>query len=90
MNKHQLIAEISSGTGINRQETAEIVETFLGKIAETIAKGEEVRLVGFGAFSISHRKPSAGRDPRTGAPISIGSVARAKFRPGKVLKELVS
>ena len=89
MNKQQLIDRAASASGVERRETATIVETFLEKIADTIAKGEEVRLVGFGVFSVQHRKPSAGRNPRTGDRIQIGSVARPKFKAGVLLKTLM-
>jgi DNA-binding protein HU-beta len=48
-----------------------------------------VRLVGFGNFSVTRRKPSTGRNPRTGEPIQIKASSQPKFRPGKALKDAV-
>jgi DNA-binding protein HU-beta len=48
-----------------------------------------VRLVGFGNFSITRRKSSTGRNPRTGEPMQIKASVQPKFRPGKVLKDAV-
>jgi DNA-binding protein HU-beta len=62
----------------------------LDTIGSELKKGNEVRLVGFGSFSVSTRKASVGRNPRTGEPMSIKATAQPKFRPGKGLKDLVS
>jgi DNA-binding protein HU-beta len=48
-----------------------------------------VRLVGFGNFSVTRRKASTGRNPRTGEPMQIKASAQPKFRPGKSLKDAV-
>jgi DNA-binding protein HU-beta len=90
VNKRELIGEISRETGVNREDAGIVVETMLRQIGDVIARGEEVRLVGFGAFSIGRRKASSGRNPRTGEPISVASVTQPKFRPGSNLKERVS
>jgi len=90
MNKQGLISEISGTTGFNREETGRVIETILRTIGQKLGKGEEVHLVGFGTFSVGTRKPSSGRNPRTGEPISIASVTQPKFRAGKTLKQLVS
>ena len=52
-------------------------------------RGDEVRLVGFGNFSVTRRKASTGRNPRTGEPMQIKASSQPKFRPGKVLKDAV-
>ena len=54
-----------------------------------LKRGDEVRLVGFGNFSVTRRKPSTGRNPRTGEPIQIKASSQPKFRPGKALKDAV-
>ena len=46
-----------------------------------------MRLVGFGTFSLSKRKASTGRNPRTGEPMSIKASTQPKFKAGKVLKD---
>jgi DNA-binding protein HU-beta len=54
-----------------------------------LKRGDEVRLVGFGNFSVTRRKASTGRNPRTGEPMQIKASSQPKFRPGKVLKDAV-
>ncbi|QJU58986.1 HU family DNA-binding protein [Sphingomonas sp. AP4-R1] len=90
MNKQELIVAVSEETGFNRGDTGRVVEAMLSKIGQTLVGGSEVRLVGFGTFSVTHRKPSTGRNPRTGEPMDIASTSQPKFRAGKVLKELVN
>ena len=61
-----------------------------GSITGALTKGEEVRLVGFGTFSVSKRKASTGRNPRTGEPMTIKASNQPKFKPGKLLKDSVN
>jgi len=55
-----------------------------------LKKGDEVRLVGFGTFSVSQRKASTGRNPRTGETMTIKASAQPKFKAGKGLKDSVN
>jgi DNA-binding protein HU-beta len=89
MNKQELISRVADGAGLNRNDAARAVETLLETVTATLKRGDEVRLVGFGNFSVTRRKASTGRNPRTGEPIQIQSSAQPKFRPGKVLKDAV-
>ena len=90
MNKQELIGAVADATGLARADVSRTIETALDTIGAELKKGSEVRLVGFGSFSVSKRKASMGRNPRTGEPMSIKATAQPKFRPGKVLKDLVS
>jgi DNA-binding protein HU-beta len=89
MNKQELISQVAEGAGLNRNDAARAVETLLATVTSALKRGDEVRLVGFGNFSVTRRKASTGRNPRTGEPIQIESSAQPKFRPGKVLKDAV-
>ncbi|WP_205481649.1 HU family DNA-binding protein [Sphingomonas arenae] len=89
MNKQDLITQVADRAGLNRNDAARAVETMLETITLALKRGDEVRLVGFGNFSVTRRKASVGRNPRTGEPLQIESSAQPKFRPGKVLKEAV-
>jgi DNA-binding protein HU-beta len=90
MNKQELIAAVAEKTGVPRADASRTIETMLEIVTEQLQKGAEVRLVGFGSFSVSRRKASTGRNPRTGEPMNIKSTAQPKFRPGKVLKDAVN
>ena len=90
MNKQDLIGMVAERTGLARPDAARAVEAMLETIGATLANGGEVRLVNFGTFSVSTRKASAGRHPRTGAPMDIDATRQPKFRAGKQLKDMVS
>ena len=90
MNKQELIGAVADVTGLARNDASRAVEAVLDTIGIELKRGSEVRLVGFGSFSVTKRKASIGRNPRTGEPMSIKATAQPKFRPGKGLKDLVS
>ena len=89
MNKQELISQVADRAGLNRTDAARAVETMLEIVTATLKRGDEVRLVGFGNFSVTRRKSSTGRNPRTGEPMQIKASVQPKFRPGKVLKDAV-
>ena len=66
------------------------VETMLEVITSALKRGDEVRLVGFGNFSVTRRKASTGRNPRTGEPMQIKASTQPKFKAGKGLKDSVN
>lgn len=90
MNKAELVAEIAKNTGLTKVDSDRVVEAFLNAIATTLKKGDDVRLVGFGTFSVSERKATEGRNPRTGETIKIAACKQPKFKAGKVLKDVLN
>ena len=89
MNKQELIGAVAETTGLSRGDAGRAVESVFDTITTALKKGDEVRLVGFGNFSVTRRKASSGRNPRTGEPMQIKATSQPKFRPGKVLKDAV-
>ena len=86
MTKQDLIGEVAK-TGMTKKQAAAAVNAILNVIEETLAKGDEVSLVGFGSFSVKERAARTGRNPRTGAPLMISAKKVPVFKPGKALKE---
>ena len=89
MNKQDLIGQIADRAGLTRSDSSRAVETMLEVISSALKRGDEVRLVGFGNFSVTRRKASVGRNPRTGEPMQIKASSQPKFRPGRILKDAV-
>jgi DNA-binding protein HU-beta len=87
MNKGELIASVANKAGLKNIEATKAVEAVLETLRETLAKGDDVRLVGFGTFSVSERAAREGRNPRTGETLKIPATKVAKFKPGKELKD---
>ena len=90
MNKQELIGHVADRAGLSRNDAARAVETMLEVVTSALKRGDEVRLVGFGNFSVTRRKASTGRNPRTGEAISIAASKTPKFRAGKGLKDAVN
>ena len=89
MNKNELIADVADKTDLTKAKAAEALDAIMDVISKAISKGDEVRLVGFGTFTVVHRKATEGRNPRTGAVIKIAAKNKPKFKPGKALTEVV-
>lgn len=90
MNKQELIAQVADTSGLTKGDAVKAVEAVFDAISAALKKGDEVRLVGFGTFSVSKRKASTGRNPRTGEPMSIAASTQPKFKAGKGLKDSVN
>jgi DNA-binding protein HU-beta len=90
MNKNELIGAVAEASGLTRADATKAVEGVFDTITAALKAGDEVRLVGFGSFSVARRKASTGRNPRTGEPLEIKASAQPKFKAGKVLKDSVN
>ncbi|KQN26507.1 MAG: HU family DNA-binding protein [Sphingomonadales bacterium] len=90
MNKQELIGQVAEVSGLGKGDASKAVEAVFDSISAALKKGDEVRLVGFGTFSVSKRKASTGRNPRTGEPMTIKASSQPKFKAGKVLKDSVN
>jgi len=90
MNKNDLIAAVSEKTGLSKNDTTKTVDGVLDTIENQLKQGGDVRLVGFGTFSVSNRAASEGRNPRTGEKIQIPASKQPKFKAGKGLKDSVN
>lgn len=90
MNKNELAGVVAERAGITKAEATQAVDAVFDAITSTLKAGDEVRLVGFGTFSVSHRKATKGRNPATGAEIDIPASNQPKFKAGKGLKDAVN
>ena len=89
MNKAQLIDLIAQKTQFTKTDSETVLDATLEVIRKAVAKGDEVKLVGFGTFSSTSRKQRTARNPRTGKSVEIPASKVPKFRPGKDFKEAV-
>ena len=90
MNKNDLVAAVALRSGLSKADTAKAVDGVIDSITSTLSGGTEVRLVGFGTFSVSRRAATTGRNPRTGERIQIPASNQPKFKAGKALKSAVN
>ncbi len=90
MNKKELIDAVAVKTGITKKDAGRVLDSFIETIVHALAKGDVVRLVGFGTFTVANRKQRRGVNPRTKQSIIIPGGRVPKFVAGKELKEKVS
>ena len=85
------LGEASYQDGVDsRNESADILESVLSKISETLAKGESVKISSFGSFSVRSKGQRIGRNPKTGEEVPILPRRVLVFRPSQVLKARIS
>ena len=90
MNKNDLVASVADNSGISKADSAKAVDSVFDSITAALKGGQDVRLVGFGTFSVADRRASEGRNPRTGEKIKIPASKQPKFKAGKALKDSVN
>jgi DNA-binding protein HU-beta len=90
VNKNDLIANVADESGLSKADAGAAVDAVLKAITSDLAGGGEIRLVGFGTFSVANRAATTGRNPRTGEAIQIPASKQPKFKAGKALKEAVN
>ena len=89
MNKKQLAGKVANKMDLTKAQAEKIIDAALDSISEALIKGEKVRLVGFGNFLVRKRKGRVGRNPQTGAKITIGESKAPAFVPGINLKKAI-
>lgn len=90
MNKNDLVAAVAADADLAKADATKAVDSVFNTITSELAKGGDVRLVGFGTFSVASRAASEGRNPRTGEKIRIPASKQPKFKAGKALKDSVN
>ena len=89
MNRAELVEAIAKQTGHTKADTDRLLTAFTTAVEKNIKKNDGVRLLGFGTFTVSKRKPRKGRNPQTGEEIKIPARTVPVFRAGTALKGAV-
>src|SRR6202043_2345026 len=88
MIKSEIVQRISAqNPHLYQRDVENIVNAILGEIVNALARGDRVELRGFGAFSVKHRPARTGRNPRTGAHVSVDRKSVPFFKTGKEMRE---
>ncbi len=90
MNKNDLVAAVASAADLSKTDATKAVDSVFDQVTAALQSGDDVRLVGFGTFSVADRKATTGRNPRTGEAIQIPASKQPKFKAGKALKDAVN
>jgi integration host factor subunit beta len=91
MTKSELIAHIAArNPHLYQRDVERIVTSIFDEISKALGRGDRVELRGFGAFSVKHRDSRVGRNPRTGASVSVTEKAVPYFKTGKQLRDMLN
>ncbi len=89
MGKKELVEVLAKKVNTSKNQAGECLNIILEEISNSLKKGKNVVLTGFGTFSVSKRKARRGVNPKTGENIQIAATKVPKFKAGKSLKELI-
>jgi len=89
MNKAMLIEALASATDLSKSDSKNVLEALINIITNTLKKGDEVAITGFGTFAVTERKARKGVNPATRKPMNIPKSKHPKFKAGKALKDAV-
>ena len=90
MNKNDLVSAVADSSGLTKADAGRAVDAVFDSIASALKSGGDVRIVGFGTFSVSHRAARDGRNPQTGKTIQIAAKNVVKFKAGSDLANAVN
>ena len=90
MNRSELVATLVSNTDFRKSDAEKALDSLLTAITDALKRGEEVRLTGFGTFTVAARTAGQARNPRTGEPVTVAASRQPKFKAGKALKDAVN
>ncbi|MBQ8804482.1 MAG: HU family DNA-binding protein [Tyzzerella sp.] len=90
MNRAELIVAMAEKAEISKKDAEKALKAFTEVVAEELGKGEKIQLVGFGTFEVSERAAREGRNPRSGATMTIAACKAPKFKAGKALKDAIN
>lgn len=89
MTKKDLIEVVAKKANLTNKAARESVQAMLNAVRDSLKRGEKVVITGFGTFSVRKRAARPGRNPKTGAKITIAARKAPGFTPGKTLKKVV-
>ena len=90
MKKVELVEAVATNAGLTKADALRAIDATFEAITETLKKGDKITLIGFGTFAVSRREARNGRNPQTGAVVSIPARNAVTFKAGSQLKNSVN
>ena len=90
MNKTELVANVAEKAGLTKKDAEKAINALFVSVEEALALEDKVQIIGFGTFEVKAREERKGRNPQTGAEITIPASKNPVFKAGKNLKEAVN
>jgi len=89
VNKADLVKRVARDTGLTKADVLRVLDAFLAQVTRALRRGDEVKLVDFGTFLVSHRRARAAHNPHTGHAMRVPARRWPRFSPGKRLRAVV-
>lgn len=89
MTKSDLVKAIADKAGVTNKDSDKFLNALIEVVSETLVKGEDISIIGFGSFSVAERSACKARNFQTGELVDVAASKTVKFKAGKTLKELV-
>ena len=90
MNKTELIAAVAAKTGLKKKDAEAAVAAVFATVADELAAGNKVQVIGFGSFEVKEIAEHQGRNPATGETITIAASKKVTFSAAKAMKDAVN
>lgn len=90
MTKAELIDALVEDTSLSKKDCEAFLNSFMAQVTNSLKAGNDVKLIGFGNFTVKDRPARTGRNPRTGDTIQIAACKAAGFKAGAELKRAVN
>lgn len=90
LNKTTLVNAVAEAVEMSKVDTEKVIKATIEQISKELENGGEVKLIGFGTFSVIQRAERMGKNPRTGEEIKIPAKKSPKFKPGQALVDAVN
>ena len=90
LTRMDLTEAVFREVGLSRNESAQLVESVLGHLSDSLARGESVKISSFGTFNVREKAARVGRNPKTGEEVPIHPRRVLTFRPSHLMKERVA
>ena len=91
MTKADLVESVYERLGgFSKREAAALVETILDVMKETLVSEGQVKISGFGSFTVRAKRQRTGRNPKSGKPVLIAARKVVTFKPSQVLRQIVN
>ncbi len=90
VTKKDLVEQVSDRTGLSQIDTKLVVETFFDAVAETLQKGKNIEIRGFGRFKVKEQEAHTARNPRTNEEVTVDKRYKATFEVSNKLRNFVN
>jgi len=90
MNKSELVADVAERLGESKQKGEEAVNAVFEALTAALKRGDDVRLPAFGVFDVKDTAARTARNPQTGEEVKVPAAKKARFKPGKALKDTLN